>query len=168
MKQLYLMRHASPARYGPDGTDFSRPLTETGMLEAESQARYFLGGGIVVDKVVSSSAVRAKHTAEILVESLHKGGQTPQIEITHGLYNAGVGELLSEVQAQPAKVNTLLIVAHMPGVAEFFQLILENPSLANLPFLPGTLVGMNLALNQWDATNPGLGQFATHAPPDSA
>ncbi|GAA1353229.1 hypothetical protein GCM10009595_16590 [Falsarthrobacter nasiphocae] len=66
--------------------------------------------------ILVSSALRTRQTAAWIGESLGEQGPTPRL--MDGLYNATAAEIVSVINQAPATVDSLLIVAHMPGVQE--------------------------------------------------
>ncbi len=68
-KQLLLMRHAKSSWANGGLTDFERPLNKRGLRVAPQVAQFVKQQGLVPDLVVSSTAMRAKTTAQIFVEN---------------------------------------------------------------------------------------------------
>jgi phosphohistidine phosphatase len=84
---------------------------------------------ITVDRILSSTAKRAKQTAEITAKVL--GIPETQIQWDRSLYHASSDHLLAVIKAQPAQLQTLILVGHNPGLTE---LIVElGVNLDNLP-----------------------------------
>ena len=63
---LYIVRHAWAEDIGPDGNDFSRPLTKKGRKRFEKFITHLRAGGMKVDRIASSPLVRTRETAEIM------------------------------------------------------------------------------------------------------
>lgn len=144
MKRLLILRHATPESKGPDGTDFSRRLIGQGEREAAIQGRFLAEAMMIPDLVVSSTAVRALSTAEILRDAIgnQEGAAMGPILENHALYNAEGGVLLSYIQGLPDDAYTVLLVAHMPGVVELLFMLTPEFSESTLAFQPGTLAGV--------------------------
>ena len=158
-----IRRHASPEKQGPDGTDFSRPLTGEGEAEARMQGSFLREAGIVPDVVLTSPAVRAATTAALVVEAVGAGlAVTPQ----EALYNAEGEALLDFLQTLPEDVHTALLVAHMPGVAELLAILARDPTDVNVNFSPATLAGVSLEdAPRWLEVVPGCGVLEWVLPP---
>ncbi len=147
MKNLLVLRHASAASTGPDGTDRTRGLTAAGEQEAMIQGGFLREAGIVPDHVACSAALRARRTAEILTEAM-AGGPAP--EISEALYNTSGEEMLEFVQALADEHNTVLLVGHMPGVAELLDLLTEEFAEVTVAYSPCTLTGVSFGeLQTW-------------------
>ena len=163
MKNLLILRHASPAAQGTDGTDFTRPLTAHGEQEARMQGGFLREAGITLDVIATSTAVRARTTAELLAAAL---GQAPALTPDETLYNAPGEVLLDYVQRLPERVQTVLLVAHMPGVAELLGLLASDPAELTVAFSPCTLVGVSLEkAARWAEVKPGCGVVEWLLPP---
>ena len=163
LKRLIILRHATPAASGHDGTDHTRPLTMLGQREAHIQGRFLREAGIIPQQVEASSATRARETAEIIAEDL---GLSDRLFISDSLYNAPGEVLLNRLQALPPKINTVLLVAHMPGVAELLNLLTVDSGEMAVAFQPGTLVSITIpAHTPWAELVYGSGTMEWCLPP---
>jgi phosphohistidine phosphatase len=117
VKTLILMRHAHAAQ-GDD--DFERPLTERGQKQAELVGTDFNEMGLVLDRVLCSSALRARRTAEIVAALLNFTGE---IDKSDELYEASLLDYVRAIQSTPEPVNTLLLVGHNPSVSELLSAV---------------------------------------------
>src|SRR5262249_7190061 len=120
---LYVVRHgeagAADARRWPG--DRARPLTPQGEAAFRQAARNI--GRIVpgVDRLLSSSLVRAWSTAEIL----HQEAGWPAPEPCEPLAStAPAGELLARVLAPHAGLASLALVGHEPTMSELVAYLL--------------------------------------------
>jgi len=107
------MRHAKSAR--PHGVpDHDRPLAGRGRRDAQAAGRWFLQEGPAPDLVLCSTAVRARHTWEIVALSL-PGAST---RLVPDLYGAGTQEVLEVLRRAPDAARVVLVVAHEPTLSE--------------------------------------------------
>jgi phosphohistidine phosphatase len=163
LKNLLILRHASPAPPGPDGNDFTRALTPQGEREASLQGAFLREADIVPQIIAASSALRAVTTAELLVAAL---GGSPAVTREEVLYNAPGEVLLDYVQRLPDRAATVLLVAHMPGVAELLGILASDPADMAVNFSPATLVGVSLETPaRWAEVVPGCGVVEWLLPP---
>lgn len=163
MKNLLILRHASAASRGEEGTDFTRPLTAHGEREALAQGGFLREAALLPQRVATSSAVRAVSTTELLLTALAHDLLVEREEV---LYNAPGEVLLDYVQRLPDGVNTALLVAHMPGVAELLWLLASDRDDLNVNFAPCTLVAVSLeAVTRWSDAVPGCGVVEWVLPP---
>lgn len=112
-KTLIIMRHAE-ADWGLD--DFNRPLTRRGHGQAPLAGQWLLESGHVPEMIVSSAALRTRQTTARLAEGL--GEKMPTASLDERLYNAPASRILSAINRTPETVQSLMIVAHWPGVQD--------------------------------------------------
>jgi phosphohistidine phosphatase len=117
------LRHAKAAADGPDG-DHSRPLTARGRRQAKALAQYIDGrraSGVRTPKtVLSSSAVRATQTAEIVMAGLDPDAE---LVIERGLYGADVDDVVTRLRLEDDP-GPLLVVGHNPILHELALMLL--------------------------------------------
>jgi phosphohistidine phosphatase len=110
MKTLLLMRHAKSdwdADYGPD---HDRPLNERGLRSARLMGRVLADEGLVPDLIISSTAVRARRTAELAIEA---GDWEAELVLDRSLYDEGPRGVL-EAGASAPDVSSVMLVGHQP------------------------------------------------------
>jgi phosphohistidine phosphatase len=109
VRRLVLMRHAKSAQ--PVGVpDHERPLSGRGRRDAQAAGHWFATEGPRPDLVLCSTAVRTRHTWEIVAKSL------PPVpaRFSPELYGADADELVDLLATVPASVRTLVVVGHEP------------------------------------------------------
>ena len=117
-KQLLVMRHAKSSWAGQGLTDFERPLNKRGLRVMPQVAKFVESQGLTPDLIVSSSATRAKMTAELFVENC--GGIAPdQLRLVKNFYHASANVYLEFLSSfSNDSVNTLMFVGHNPGLED--------------------------------------------------
>jgi phosphohistidine phosphatase len=153
---LYLMRHATAAGSGPDGTDHTRLLTPKGRQEAEAIGKFLRRTGVVLDAAACSSAARAHSTADLV---LRAWGSKLKPQAVPDLYNASGAALLRWIQGRPAAQTRLLVVAHMPGVAELISLLTTEATDLAMGFSPATLAAVESEAELWADWDYGRGSL---------
>ncbi|KLN60187.1 hypothetical protein WH96_13460 [Kiloniella spongiae] len=114
MKKIYLARHATTRHAKQGQQDRDRPLTTKGQEEA-----HWLGQrmkGIPPSIIISSSAVRATETSEIIQEIL---GFDIDLKLISELYLAPPQIINRELSKIDNRHNTVLLVGHNPGLSQF-------------------------------------------------
>lgn len=163
VKNLLILRHATSASMGTDGQDFTRPLTSKGIQEASIQGGFLKEAGILPSYIGSSSADRARQTAETLTEIL---GVSLKPHLHDALYNAAGMEILEQLRRIPEDNDTALVVAHMPGVAELLDILTTDFNEVAVAFTPATMAGISFQdLSRWADIAPGTGILEWLLPP---
>lgn len=140
MRTLCLLRHAT-AHNGAD--DATRTLTAEGRAEARRVGVTLLEGGWMPDRVLCSTAVRARET--LACAQAGATGRLDGLSVTYDerLYLAPAERLLSCVTEVEEDCATLLLVAHNPGMNELsMRLAARDPQAAgklSRGFPPATL-----------------------------
>ncbi|MET4647433.1 MULTISPECIES: histidine phosphatase family protein [Streptomyces] len=118
-RRLVVLRHAKSA--WPDGVaDHERPLAPRGRRDAPAAGRRLREAGCVPDLVVCSTAGRTRQTWDLVSNELD--AITP-VTYDARLYRASAGELLGVVRDIPARVRTLMLVGHNPGVQDLVLML---------------------------------------------
>lgn len=107
---LALVRHAKSDWGDPGLDDHERPLNDRGMRDAPRMARRLAESGFRPDVILSSTAVRARTTAEAFAAELRAG-----VSLLPELYGAPARTLLAAAEATGAP--SVMVVAHDPGMS---------------------------------------------------
>lgn len=162
MKSLLLLRHAEAHEKPPGGSDIERTLTDEGLHQAGMQGNFLRSAGIAVDRIVASSAKRAGQTASAFKEA---GGLSLDVQSEAALYNAPGDALLKYLRGLPEEASHVLLVAHLPGVAELVSLLTTEHVDLDQVFGPGTLAGVMVEGNSWQDFDYGTGMLTLFLPP---
>jgi phosphohistidine phosphatase len=127
MKTLTLLRHAKSSWKDRHLTDRERPLNKRGKRDAPVMGSRMLKAGIRPSLIVSSPAVRAWKTATIVARELNYPLEFLQRD--DNLYLASLDDLIDVVAAQDQGFNSLMLVAHNPGMTDFANYL--SPGLTN-------------------------------------
>lgn len=111
---LYLMRHAKSDWSGSGTSDYDRPINHRGQKNAKRVGVWMAENNFLPEKIVSSPAVRARQTIEIVSEQF--GHSQVKIDLDEDLYLASLDTLIESVQLYKNDVNSLMLVAHNPGL----------------------------------------------------
>jgi phosphohistidine phosphatase len=115
MRRLLLLRHAKAERSQPGGSDLERVLTDRGRGDARKIGAYFVRHGLVPDLVLVSTAARTRETWQLLAGAFD---HPPKADFDERLYHASPEVVVRTVQETTAKVETLLVIGHNPGLQE--------------------------------------------------
>lgn len=146
MKRLTLLRHAKSSWSDGSLADIDRPLAKRGLRDAPRMADRLAQRGVKPDLILTSSARRARQTAE-LVEPALRRGRSLEIRVDPEIYLAGTGKLLDIVSALEDELDDVVLIGHNPGLTQLANTLLPTLRLANLPTAGS--VGIDCAATNW-------------------
>ena len=153
MKLLTLIRHAK-AGMESELSDFDRPLNEKGIADAPKIGEYLNKKYPKPDLIISSPAVRAATTAEIIAEKV--GYPVDKIKYLDELYLCSISEYIEILIEQSVKIRHIYIVSHNPGTTGFTNL-LTNKDIENIPTCGAAHIELDLF--KWEDVEPGTGKL---------
>lgn len=118
MKTLLLMRHAKSSWDDPDLEDHERPLNKRGLRDAPRMGVLLRREGLVPDRIVCSSAVRAVTTAELLARECRFD---KPLNTTADLYHAGESDWRQQIRQWSDQEALVLCIGHNPGLEDFLS-----------------------------------------------
>ncbi len=129
-RYLYIIRHAKSDWSDVSLDDFERGLNKRGFRDSILIAKALRSKGVHFDYIVSSAAVRAKYTAEII--GAFNNYDIDRIDFQKSLYFATPQELIKTIQKSSNSIKSLALIGHNPELTELVNLI-SDCSLDNLP-----------------------------------
>jgi phosphohistidine phosphatase SixA len=154
MKRLLLFRHGKSdwdARYG---ADHDRPLAKRGRKAASLMGRYLAGLDQVPDRIVCSSAVRARETLRLATEA---GKWSCPVAVAEELYQASPETVLELIRETRDSVNTVLLVGHEPTWSLLTGRLIGK---ARLEFPTAAIARIDLPVTRWADVEFGKGVLA--------
>ena len=148
-KTLLILRHAKSSWAVGDMQDHQRPLNPRGERDAGRMGRLLNQEGLSVTTVLSSTATRARRTAE-LVQA--EWDETPQVHFLAELYHARPEDCRDCVAKICHDESCVLVVAHNPGLEEWVFELTGN----GVRFVTAALARVELELDSWSELRPGL------------
>lgn len=155
MKNLLILRHAKSDWNSSAETDFDRPLNKRGMKDAPVMGEVLREWEIVPQMILSSPAVRAKTTAELVAETCNCIGGMNLISDFYGSTPATILKYVNEI---PIEIETAMVVGHNPTMEDFLSLICGNGKL-NVKFPTCGLAHVVFDADSWDRVQYGSGQL---------
>lgn len=140
------MRHAKSDWSADHGADHDRPLNDRGVRSARVIGRALTDASHAPDLVVTSSAVRARATAELASTA---GGWESQIVIDSRLYGSGADAIVG-VAAEVPDVESLMLVGHQPT----WSILVSVLTGERIDMKTATVAVVELAIGAW-AELPG-------------
>lgn len=131
-KILYILRHAKAEGGGANQEDHERGLVERGVEAALAIGEYMQQHAMVPDKILCSTAVRAKETLRYVDQQ--QTSSTP-VEYLEKLYMASANEMLGIVSKVSDDVRSLMLVGHNPGMHQLCLKLAAHGDEASLDTL---------------------------------
>jgi phosphohistidine phosphatase len=148
MKSLLLLRHAKSGNLVPGLNDFDRTLTDGGRKSAELVGAYMSSHKLHLDLVMSSPAVRARETAEIVLRASNKRID-PQYD--QRMYEATAQNLLDVIHDVEKRRKQILLVGHNPGLEELLGLLTG----VQQPMGTASLAKLSADISEWNKFESG-------------
>ncbi|HXW71933.1 MAG TPA: histidine phosphatase family protein [Methylocella sp.] len=158
MLRLLLIRHAEAVAQDKS-CDHERPLTPRGCWDAARLGAFCQQSGLFPEYAFVSPARRALDTLRFLTGELRR---PVPFETDELLYCASVFELCEVLERAPPGIETLLIVGHNPGLAEFANFLLDGN--VPLPHFPAPCLALiRLSLEDWREVGARRGELVHFA-----
>ena len=158
-KIVLLFRHGKSDWNASYGRDHDRPLNERGERASKAMGRWLADTGPIPNFVLCSTAVRARSTYDLASQA---GKWTCDVEYEQGLYHATPEDLIHYLREVSNHVGTVMMVGHQPTWAMTTEL-LSNRSTQGFP--TASIVRIDLNVDQWFASAPGVGRLIWHKIP---
>jgi len=142
MPHLMLMRHGKSDWDSDAPDDHSRPLAPRGVVAAERMGEVIRELGLVPDLVVSSTATRARSTAEL---ARIAGGWDTRLVLDDTLYGASVAETLAVASRHGGDCNRIMLVGHQPT----WSMTVQHLTGARVAMRTATVADIELSITDW-------------------
>jgi phosphohistidine phosphatase len=129
MKTLLLVRHAKSSWEDISVADRDRPLAGRGERDAPDMGKRLARRGVKPDLILTSPALRARLTAEMLAEKLDH--RRKDIVVDDRLYGRGADALVAVIRGIDDKVSLAMLVGHNPELTELAHRICND--ITHLP-----------------------------------
>ncbi|MFY0689993.1 MAG: histidine phosphatase family protein [Cyclobacteriaceae bacterium] len=140
-KKLILVRHGQA--HNPDGNrDFDRALTQIGQRDTRHLGRWLSEVHHDMDHIISSSALRAKETADNILDESKLG----KVQFEDELYEASVRTMLATVGGIDNDYQSVVLVGHNPTITFFADYLAAEPVSG---MEPGTATIITFECESW-------------------
>jgi len=116
MKTLFLIRHAKSGWDDAALSDRERPLADRGRRDAPKMGRRLAERNVKPDLIMSSPAMRALATAELIARTLDY--KLKDIVVNDRLYAGQADDLLDVIRELGNKLERVMLVGHNPELTE--------------------------------------------------
>ncbi len=148
------MRHAKSSWSEASLADIERPLNERGLRAAPFMGKLMHEKGYEPDVILTSSAVRSRHTAALVKEA---GKLRGVLQFEPSIYEASPNGLRQVVSELTKTHKSAMIVGHNPGIEGFIRFL--TGTLEPMP--TAALAWIELDIDKWSETNDGCGTLQT-------
>jgi len=149
-----LMRHGKSDWDAGAENDHARPLAPRGVAAAERMGEVIRELGLVPDLVVSSTAKRARATAEL---ARLTGGWDSRLVLEERLYGASVSETLSVLAEHGSTCNRVMLVGHQPT----WSMTVKHLTGARVSMRTATIADIDLSITGWADAPEAAGTLTT-------
>lgn len=153
MKTLILMRHGKSSWKHLELSDHDRPLKKRGKRDAPRMGELLKEKDLVPQRILSSTAVRARRTAEMVAEEC---GFEGDIDYLRSFYHAELLEYFEVLQELPDEVERVLVIGHNPSLEGLLQILSDE-----IEALPTAAVAqIELKIKSWsEIDDDGYGKL---------
>ena len=144
MKSVILFRHGKSNWDVDYGLDHERPLSKKGIQDVRKMGKYLTKLGQVPDLMISSTALRAKTTAEL---SVKEGLWNSQIILEKKIYQSLPEDLLNILRLVKDDKNSVCLTGHEPTFSSFISLS-TGSSLAS--FSTASMARLDYKIDYWE------------------
>jgi phosphohistidine phosphatase len=153
-RTLLMLRHGKAAGV-PGVDDANRPLTPRGQRDSSAAGQWLRGAALTPERVVCSTARRAKETWEHVASSLGPAAKKAEVSFDARVYDADAAGLMDLVREYPEQAGIVLMVGHNPAALQF---VLDLTSHRDL-FFPTCALAVIRVRGSWADVAPRGGQL---------
>ena len=143
MKTLLILRHAKSSWKKPDLPDHDRPLNKRGKKDAPKVGLYLKEHDLVPDLILSSTARRARDTAQAVADAC---GFEGQVDYYQDLYLSEPTIYLDILRCLLDDPKRVMVVGHNPDVEELLIMLTE----VDEHLTTAALAVVNLPISNWE------------------
>jgi len=154
MKRLYLIRNARSGWDEEGVSDFERAITSKGEKEARTIASYLKLRGIRPHLILSSCALRAQQSSDLLAEELGCGSGS--VIYLKELYMTPPEAMRDIISEQDGGAESLFVVGHTPWLHELANSLMDE-HLRKFP--PMAVAAIDFNLEEWSGIAEGTGKL---------
>ncbi len=154
MKNIIFVRHAKSSWSNISLADHDRPLNGRGKRNAPEMGKRLHDHNILPDKMISSSAKRARGTAKRIAREI--GYPTNEIVKTERLFHSNTSDIIEVIKGINNTFNTVMIFGHNPGFTACVN-ALSNSGISNIPTCG--IASIQLRIEDWSQTEQGIGEL---------
>ncbi len=149
-----IMRHGKSDWDAEANSDLERPLSPRGIASAERMGTLIAELGIVPDLVISSTAVRARATAEL---ARITGGWPSRLVLEDDLYGTSPRGALEVVARHGGTYQRIMIVGHQPT----WSMLIKRLTGGMCAVRTATVADIEMHTPSWDVVDSATGTLVS-------
>lgn len=146
MKTLLILRHAKSSWNHPELSDYDRPLNGRGKRDAPRMGKHLHQEGLIPDRILASSAKRARKTANKVAKTC---GYTGKVKKLDAFYDTVPGVYFETLQALPNKYQRVMVVGHNPTMEQLVSHLTSQ--IERMP--TAALAHIEIPIEHWEELN---------------
>ena len=154
MKSVILFRHGKSDWDAVYNTDHNRPLAKRGIKAAKRMGKYLADLDQMPDLVISSTAVRAKTTVQLAMES---GEWSSEFKLDRSIYGGSSGTLLDLLYNINDSMGVACLVGHEPTFSSFIS---NCTNSGWIRFPTASMARLDFEVSAWKEIRFGQGTLA--------
>ncbi len=154
MLSLMIMRHGKSDWDTGARDDHDRPLSPRGVASAERMGEVIRDLGLDPDLVISSTARRARATAEL---ARITGGWHSRLVLEDALYGTSVATTIDVLARLGGDTPRIMLVGHQP----VWSLLVAHLTGARCVMRTATVADIELTSHDWTSIREGAGTLGT-------
>lgn len=151
MKTILLFRHGKSDWDADYEADHNRPLARRGEKAASLMGKYLASLDQLPDRVICSSALRAKETVRLAAKA---GKWSCPITFADELYEASPEQVLDLIRESQNSLDSILLAGHEPTWSLLAGRLIGN---AKVKFPTAAMARIDLAVASWKEAGFGKG-----------
>lgn len=144
MKTLLILRHAKSSWNYPELSDYDRPLNARGKRDAPRMGKHLREQGLIPDRILTSSAKRARKTASRVAKACGYTGKVKKLDV---FYDTVAGVYFETLQTLPDKYARVMVVGHNPTMEQLVGYLTGQAQ--RMP--TAALAHIELPIEHWEA-----------------
>jgi len=154
MPNLMIMRHGKSDWDAGARDDHSRPLSRRGVAATECMGEVIRNLGIIPDLVISSTAVRARATAEL---ARITGGWPSRLVLDDDLYGASPRGTLEVVARHGGDCERVMVVGHEPT----WSMLIKAVTGGTCAMRTAAVADIEMHTTRWDTATSSSGTLVS-------
>jgi phosphohistidine phosphatase len=146
MKTVLVLRHAKSSWKERGLSDHNRPLNKRGLNDAPIMGQLIYEEALVPQVILSSTARRARNTADLVAEACSFEGEVTYIE---DFYHAWPSDYVDALRSLSDDIDSAMLVGHNPGI----EMLIEELTGESERFPTAALALIHLPIDSWFQLN---------------